>query len=305
MRYPRVMRALVHLRLWDGSRRELAAGELIGRLRTASLQVDDPRISEAHAMVSLRGGELKLLALRRPVAVKGKPVGELSLSAGLTFELAPGLEVEVVDVQLPEEVLAVEAEGLPRQVLPGVCSVLVSPQLRLVPKYQRQADAWIFTDGPSWSLRLPDGTRRTVEDGDTIELSGHCLRAVAVPLGQAGQDATRLEGGVQEPLRIQARFDSVHIHCGRRPPLVLVGLQARILSELVSYQAPVDWEVLAGQVWPDETERGALRRRLDVTLNRLRQKLRGARVRPDLIQSDGTGLLELVLYEGDRVEDQQ
>ncbi len=299
------MHALARLRLWDGSQRELAAGELIGRLRTASLQVDDPLISEAHAMVSLRGGELKLLALRRPVAVKGKPVGELPLHKGQRFELAPGLEVEVLEVRLPDEVLAIEAPGLPRQVLPGVCSVLVSPRLHLVPKYQPQAAVWIHTDGPSWTLRLPDGSSRPLRDGDTIEVPGHTLRAVAVPLGQAGQDATRLEGGVQEPLHLQARFDSVHIHCGRRPPLVLAGLSARLVSELVSFEAPVDWEVLARQVWSDEPDRGALRRKLDVTLNRLRGKLRDARIRPDLLRSDGTGLIELVLYDGDRVEDLQ
>lgn len=41
-----------------------APGDLIGRLPGAALQIADPRVSEAHAMVSLRAGELVLLALR-------------------------------------------------------------------------------------------------------------------------------------------------------------------------------------------------------------------------------------------------
>jgi len=58
------MRAFVRLRCTDGSIAELTHGDLIGRLGTAALHFDDARISEAHAMISLRGQELKLLALR-------------------------------------------------------------------------------------------------------------------------------------------------------------------------------------------------------------------------------------------------
>ena len=58
------MRPTVSLQLPDGSIHELGHGDLIGRLWTAALHLDDGRISEAHAMISLRGSELHLLALR-------------------------------------------------------------------------------------------------------------------------------------------------------------------------------------------------------------------------------------------------
>jgi pSer/pThr/pTyr-binding forkhead associated (FHA) protein len=49
------MLATVRLRLPDGSTTTLAPGDIIGRMASAALVLDDGRVSEAHAMVSLRG----------------------------------------------------------------------------------------------------------------------------------------------------------------------------------------------------------------------------------------------------------
>jgi len=48
-------RALVWIRLPDGSLVALGHGDFIGRVWTAALVLDDPRVSEGHAMISLRG----------------------------------------------------------------------------------------------------------------------------------------------------------------------------------------------------------------------------------------------------------
>jgi|GEM_PF-4421477 len=48
------MRAFVRFLLPDGSARELSHGDVIGRLASAELPLDDERLSEAHAMVRLR-----------------------------------------------------------------------------------------------------------------------------------------------------------------------------------------------------------------------------------------------------------
>jgi hypothetical protein len=45
-----------------------------------------------------------------------------------------------------------------------------------------------------------------------------------------------------------------------------------------------------------------LRHKLDVTLSRLRSRFREAKVRPDLVRSDGFGKVELFLHDGDTVE---
>ena len=68
-----MQRPHVRITMTDGSIRELEHGDLIGRLWSAALVIDDPRISEAHALVSLREGGFWLLSLRRKIAV-----GELS-----------------------------------------------------------------------------------------------------------------------------------------------------------------------------------------------------------------------------------
>lgn len=68
------------------------------------------------------------------------------------------------------------------------------------------------------------------------------------------QSPTRGAGSYSEPLRIIARFDAVHIHRGGQ--LVLDGLAARMVSELVRAQVPLDWVELLlrqGDVLVDET----------------------------------------------------
>ena len=87
------------------------------------------------------------------------------------------------------------------------------------------------------------------------------------------------------------------------PVVTFGGMAARLLTELVAFDGPVTWEVLARELWPDEPDRHALRRRLDVTVARLRARLRDERVRSDLLRADGSGCFQLVLYEGDSVED--
>ena len=67
------MRAVARLLLPDGRDVEVGPGDLIGRTPSAAAVIDDPRIAEAHAFVSLRHGELHLLSLRRMVVVAGKP----------------------------------------------------------------------------------------------------------------------------------------------------------------------------------------------------------------------------------------
>lgn len=85
--------------------------------------------------------------------------------------------------------------------------------------------------------------------------------------------------------------------------MALGGLAARLISEIVAFDGPVSWEVLAGELWPDEDDVHLLRHKLDVTLSRLRSRLREARVRPDLVRSDGFGKVEIFLHTGDEIED--
>ncbi len=205
------MRAYVRFRLPDGNAVELGHGDLIGRLWSAALSIPDARVSEAHAMVSLRGQELLLLPLRGRFSTDGKRLSSLVLAAGQRVTLADGFDLEVEEVSLPAAVFAVEGEGLARVVVTGVCSLLTRPRPELVPRLVPDAPAYLWGDGEGWCLTV-NGTSRAIRIGDTWELDGRQFRAVGLALDSAGNSATRQEAGAARSLRIVAQFDSVHVH---------------------------------------------------------------------------------------------
>lgn len=293
-------RALAWIRLPDRTLVALGHGDFIGRVWTAALVLDDPRISEGHAMVSLRGGELWMLALRRRIAVDGRSVGEVRLREGQAIELADGLTLHVQNVELPDVVLAVEADGLPPVALPAVAALRGRPRASLVGRHDPEAPCVVWTTGEGWR-RLSDGVVTPLAAGDAWLVEGVPFRAVELALGGGG--ATRLTGGVDPPLRVTVAFDTAQVQRGDDPPVLLAGQSARVLSELVAFGGPAAWDVVAGELWPDEKEEHLLRKKWDVMLGRLRARLRAARVRPDLVRAAGTGQVELVLRPGDVVED--
>lgn len=295
------MRAYAVLVLPDGQRRELASGDIIGRMPTAALVLDDARISEAHAMVTLRAGELRLLPLRGRCAVDGELVQDAVLEADMIIEPAPGLELLVEQVVLPAEVLALQGTDLPKQVLGNVVSLRTRPVPELLPRYVGDAAAHLWATGPVWRLQEQGQPARTIVAGDRWTMDGHSFEAVAVGLTTDSLPTTRVAGGHHAPLRIVARFDAVHIHRSADLALVLDGLAARLVSELVASEVPVSWEVLAAELWSDDADRASLRRRWDVLLARLRRKLRAAGLPSDLVRAGGNGLAELLLRQGDTV----
>lgn len=296
------MRVEALFRLPTGESATLGHGELIGRLWSARLQLDDPRVSEAHAMVSLRGGELRLVGLRGRIGVGGHWLGEVELTPGLVVSLAPGLDLTVEDVTLPEAVLALEGDGLARQVLHSACSLVLRPRPSLEPSVHPAAAAVIWSSGLGFTLRLGSEPPRPLLPGDAFTVEGRTFRAVAVPTVASITDATaasRLAG----PLRIVARYDTVHI-ARDGETVVITGLSARILSELIAAGRPMSWEALAGELWGHDEGRDSLRRKLDVAMFRLRDRLRRARVRPDLVRASGTGVFEVVLHPRDVTVDE-
>ncbi len=295
------MRAFVRLRCPDDRLAELGHGDTIGRVSSAALCIDDPRVSEAHAMVSVRRGELVLLSLRRMFAVRGKPLTHVVLSAGMAIELAEGVCLEVEHVERPDHVLSIEADGLGRRSLPGVASLHLSP-LHLSPRFEPDAALHVWWNGASWRARvLGSEPARAIDDGTELEIAGTRVRFVRVEI--EGSITTPGAGaGLETPLRIVAWYDGVEVHRDGRPPLTLSGVGARILSELVMLDGPAEWHVIAGEVWPKDVEAKELRHRWDVNLNRLRTRLREAGIRADLLRSNG-GYVQLVRYPSDVFED--
>lgn len=295
------MRARVRLRLDEQHAWDLYPGDVVGRLATAALRLADGRISEAHAMVSLRGRDLKLLALRGRLAVAGAPVPDVVLHPGLEVSLARGLSLMVEYVELPDKVLGIGVIGESVQVLNGVTSLFGGTRPRLVAGWRKDADACVWPDGEGWQVQVGEAVS-PLAGGQRVELDGVAFetRWLAAP----SVAVTEHRGGIQAPLRIVARFDSVHLIRTDAPVVRLTGKTARLVSELVACGAPVGWLPLARDLWGSDRDPAVLRKRWDVLLFRLRARLREVGVRTDLIRADGKGQVELVLADGDVVVDE-
>ncbi len=298
----RPMRALVTLRHPDGTEHELGHGDLIGRLWSARLQLASPDISEAHALVSLRGGELHLLALRGLFAHKGKPCKSLVLAPGQQIHFSRELALEVVDVVLPDETLGIEGPGIPRQALAGVASLVTAPQVALRPGVVRDAAAVFFTVDDGWRVRTAEGTA-PLAPGWCLPVPGGPVRAVLVSLSRAGQRPTLAVGRLDAALRLETHFDLVHIHREGAPTVSLRGHAARLITELAQAGTALPWEELALALWKDPAHRDQLRRRFDAVLSRTRRRLSQEGLRANLLGADGAGNLFLLLRPGDEVDD--
>lgn len=297
-----MLQAFVRFRDPAGHQHDLVHGDVVGRLWTAALQLDDGRISEAHAMVSLREGQLQLIPLRGSLLVDGAPRDQVWLRSGLTVSLAPGVSLQVLEVGLPEEVLGIEGPDLLRQMLPSVCSIVLDPRPRVVRGWREDGALRVWTTGEAWVASYPGQSPCSVKAGSTWVVGASKVQFVEIPLANASADTTRRGDAVDAPLHLIACYDTVHLHREKHAPVVLAGKQAQLVSELVAMRGPVAWATLAGELWPDE-ELFVLRGRLDTLVSRLRRRLRSAGIRTSLIHTDGAGTIDLLLYPHDKVED--
>jgi len=297
------VRAYVVIRGPTGETLSLGPGDLVGRSWCASLHVDDPRISEAHALVSLRGGALRLLALRGRFAVNGDVIAEIDLAPGQRVVLAPpDVGFDVLDVVLPAAITALEGDGLPSTPLHGAAGLALRTEPALVAPNAADAVAWLWPGLAGWRLRVEGAPDREIAPGESFTVGDRTFRLVE---RAAGAIAATHEGlAARSPLHIAVRYETVHVHRADTVPVVLDGLSARLVSELVAFGVPVAWTMMADELWPGIDPLLA-RKRLDGTLARLRTTLRTGGVRLDLVRANGQGQLELLLEPGDVVEDQQ
>ncbi|MEZ4322210.1 MAG: hypothetical protein R3F61_32355 [Myxococcota bacterium] len=277
---------------------ELGHGDLIGRLSTAALQIDDLRVSEAHAMVSLRSGSLRLLALRRRFEVDRKPAGEVELFAGLQIVLAPEVTLRIGAVRLPDAVMGLRWAGGEAALLHDVAAIVAEPEPAVVWRPVPHAHVQLWRMGDTWRYVHGDAPPADLQVGDRLSVGSVEFEAALIPL-QTG-DATR---GPGQPLRIVAFYDTVHILRDRHPPFVIAGGGARLISELALAGVPIGWAPLARTLWTDDEPDHVLRGRLDAVLRRLRSKLASGGIRDDLVAADGLGHVELRLDSSDSIED--
>lgn len=284
-----------------GRRHILLPGNLIGRAVMAACKLDEPRISEAHAMLSLRGGELRLLALRGSLSLDGVEDDDFPLEPDQEITLAEGVSLRVASVVLPEKVLALTVGGQVWPLRATSYSLLLVPQPQLVPRYLPAAAARVWSAAEGWSLQVGDAPARMIRPGRSWSVGAHTVSATMVETRQLSASTTM---GGPDPLRLVVRFTTVHIHRPRREPALIDGLPGRLLSELALSGSPVPWEPLAREIWSDEPSRRKLRKRWDRVRQRLTATLRDNGIRDDLVRTDHSGNFEVLLLPGDAVVDE-
>jgi hypothetical protein len=283
----------------DGTTVDLGPGDLIGRMWSAALPLDDPRISEAHALLSFRGRELRLLALRGPLTLGRRSVQEIILLPGQRIELAAGLQLRVLEVELPTELLGIAGTGFSPQVLPGTCSLLPGAA-ELQAGAHPDSVATFWNNGEGWRIHLRGHSSPwSLEVGSPFEADGRQFEAMLLPLGVTASQPTRLPDTA--PLRIVVRYEVAHLYRSEHLLLSLSGVFARFMTELALLGGPAPWEVVATELW-EEGDRHLLRHRFDVLLSKLRARFRSAGIRENLVVTSGGGQVELLLLAGDQLD---
>lgn len=251
-------------------------------------------------MVSLRGRGLTLLALRGRFRVKGEVCTEVVLEPGVDIELYDNLWLHCDEVILPDTLQGLRMEGLPDTVLTHTTSVFMSPIARVQPGYHPDADVTFWTLGEAWSYRTGEHPPQSVRIGEHIDVSGGRIEVIALPFVDASHARTR-----------QTRREPLHLHvtpgkgvriARRGRATSLSGIPGKIFATLATHQAPRQWEEVAAEVWSDEHMlKSSLRRRFDVGLMRLRDKMRRADLPTNLISMDGFGMVRLELEAHDEI----
>jgi len=298
------MLPMVRFTLPDGTEAQVGPGGFVGRLANAALCIDHPRVSEAHALVSLRGTQLFLLALRGPLELDGRRVPHVRLAVGQRIRLVDELVLEVVELDLPDRVLAIlgVAAG-PVPLVQSAYTLWAGPPCRVESGHAPNGDGWIWSaDG--YRVRLAGQPPRALRPGDTLMLGDAILTVGEVSLREGGTRPTISANARDPALRIVARYETLHLYREDGAMFSIGGIPARIVSELVDYQVPVPWEVVARSIWTDKQDVYLLRQNWDRHLKRLRRKLTEAGFRPNLVRCDGRGNIELLTMPRDEVVDE-
>jgi len=297
------MRSSVKVGLPDGRLVTLEPGDIVGRSKRAALFVDDPRLSEMHAYVSLRGARLILVSLRGRLLVQGRVVPEVPLTEGTRVDFGSVFSVDVVSVVMASEVFVLSSldDAMPDEVIQGVTSLLTTPVPFVTPGFHHDAAAilWSTEDG-SIRMRLRGEPDRDLDPTGLFEVDGQRFAVRSEPVSRLEQPRTLDPKGERDRLRIAVFFDSVHVHCGSSS-VAIGGHSARIVSELAEIRRPVEWQSVAETIWPGVAP-ATQRSRWDQAIFRVRSKLREGNMRPDLIRSTHNGLFELYLQPGDTLK---
>jgi hypothetical protein len=198
--------------------------------------------------------------------------------------------------------LGIRTHGLPVMLLPQVASCIAG-EAEVAPGFVPGAAAVLWHDGDTVWLRETGEPDLELHPGDRFEVEGRPYWIEELSLEAAGILST-IEAPARAPVRIKLSYDSVDLQQGEAH-FAIHGIPAKIISELADFGTPADWRTVAGEIWPQETDPFLLRKNWDAGLGRLRRLLLDGGIRRDLVRQAGRGRVELFLYPGDTIDDQQ
>lgn len=252
-------------------------------------------------MLSLRGRELRLLALRGRLTVDERESDDVTLMPGQRIVFGGAFGCMVEQVSLPTHVLAIEFDGVVYELCSDAYSFTTRPVPDLLPRLLPDAAAQLWATDEGWMMQIAGGVPSPLRVGAVWTVDGVVIAVHQVSLAEATASATV---GPREPLRLVCRTTTVHIRRGRREPVTIDARAGQLLSELALMAVPVEWAVAARLLWPDERNPSRRRRNFDAVLGRLRAHLREAGIRDDLVRTDGRGNVEVLLDRQDEVIDE-
>ena len=280
--------AAARFRLPEGPEVAVLPGGILGRLSTAALRLADPRVSEAHAMVSLRGQELRLLSLRGWLWVEGSHVSEVVLTKGLVVGLCPDLLLTVTEVSLPSTLLALRCpDGSVHPLhahLGEAASLVGGPPWALVAGHRLEARARL-TVADGWFVSVDAGPPVELLPGGRIGLPGLELGVEEVPFVGGGADPTATQGSPRWTCAVELSL--TRFWKEERPVLTLRGRPHQLLAELAAFGPGevVDWRFVSTMIWTDVSDEQGLLNNFHKTLKVLRQKLLESGLPTTLVQS--------------------
>jgi hypothetical protein len=268
-------------------------------MMSASLRIDHPEVSEAHAMVSMRGGELHLLSLRGLLRVDGAPVDQLRLEAGRVVTLADGVDLRVSDLFLPGTVLGIAIDDRPAVPLRAPrYSLRADGRLELFPDLLPDACMVIWSTAGGWRCATPASPGDALRVGQHWQLEGAEITVVALSSEEASAAATRSPAPLDR-LTIESQYDSLCILRPERAPVHVNGRPAELLTEVGLVGTLVDWDAIAQLLWPRQQRRHLRQQSFHRAVKRLRKLLDQHCIRPDLLRTDNRGNWELFLLPRD------